>query len=434
MSYAGPTSYAELNVIKKNRPPVSIKGRTVSFEYFESLYSPMATANLTEIDSGGTSVDRRGQLGTLKDTLPITGLEDVSFIFENGSGQLNFASKQRSSHNAPFKVNGSPTVSQDHNRQLVLLPLISNYGMANQDIPIFNKYKGRISDSVTKILKDQLKVSKYNVEPTVNKDDFIGKGKSPFDLITGLCKKSIPSTNGDPGYFFYETQDGFNFRSIDSLIKQVPKEDYVYSGQLNANLDNDENNFKILSAPIISKDQNVLNALQSGTYSCRYISTNPYNFETREDVIKLTSKTNLGERQKRLDVTKFMRTYHHLLDINHLNFVSTDGPGMPDNDPGKWQAKSVMRYNLLHTVVVEIQVPCNLRLRAGDIIRCDIEKVTQGDKNLGWVNNHQSGKYLILHLCHHFDPERSYTSMTLVRDTYGLYTGSNTTTQTSILA
>ena len=31
----------------------------------------------------------------------------------------------------------------------------------------------------------------------------------------------------------------------------------------------------------------------------------------------------------------------------------------------------------------------------------------------------QSGNYLILNLCHHFDSKRSFTSMTLVRDTYG---------------
>jgi hypothetical protein len=36
-----------------------------------------------------------------------------------------------------------------------------------------------------------------------------------------------------------------------------------------------------------------------------------------------------------------------------------------------------------------------------------------------------SGKYLILHLCHSFDLSaagKSYTSLTLVKDTYGKYT------------
>ena len=31
-------------------------------------------------------------------------------------------------------------------------------------------------------------------------------------------------------------------------------------------------------------------------------------------------------------------------------------------------------------------------------------------------------KYLILNLCHHFSTTRSYTSLTIIRDGYGIYT------------
>ena len=51
-----------------------------------------------------------------------------------------------------------------------------------------------------------------------------------------------------------------------------------------------------------------------------------------------------------------------------------------------------------------------------------IENVTTGNKTNQVENPHRSGFYLILHLRHHFDPKHSYTSLTLARDTYGLYT------------
>ena len=35
-------------------------------------------------------------------------------------------------------------------------------------------------------------------------------------------------------------------------------------------------------------------------------------------------------------------------------------------------------------------------------------------------NEHRSGDYLILHLCHSFTPTNSFTSLTLARDEYGL--------------
>ena len=50
-----------------------------------------------------------------------------------------------------------------------------------------------------------------------------------------------------------------------------------------------------------------------------------------------------------------------------------------------------------------------------------IENITQDNKLDQIYNEHRSGYYLILHLCHHFDSSNSFTSLTLARDTYGLY-------------
>jgi hypothetical protein len=93
-----------------------------------------------------------------------------------------------------------------------------------------------------------------------------------------------------------------------------------------------------------------------------------------------------------------------------------------NNNQLEYFAKAAMRYNLFGTQVMDITVPANPNLKAGDVINCEIEKVTVGNKNEGSIDQHQSGKYVILHLCHHFTPTRSFTSLRLVRDTYGLYT------------
>ena len=131
--------------------------------------------------------------------------------------------------------------------------------------------------------------------------------------------------------------------------------------------------------------------------------------------VKKTLGKNIDYRQ-RGSSSGYSKTNHITLDIGSLDYQNLT----PNNDPREWQAKSPMRYNLLHSQMMEIQVPCNLELRAGDVIKVEIER--QGDdKELGGLDEHTSGKYLILHLCHHFDSERSFTSMTLARDTYGLH-------------
>ena len=72
-----------------------------------------------------------------------------------------------------------------------------------------------------------------------------------------------------------------------------------------------------------------------------------------------------------------------------------------------------------------MMVPCNPNLRAGDTIRCEFEKITGDSKDMGSFDENQSGKYLILNLRHNFSTKQSYTALTLVRDSYGIYTNKN---------
>ena len=77
------------------------------------------------------------------------------------------------------------------------------------------------------------------------------------------------------------------------------------------------------------------------------------------------------------------------------------------NSPSTYEPMANMRYGLLHTQLVDIQVPCNVQLQAGDVIKLYIENITQDNKLDQIYNEHRSGYYLILHLCHHFDTSNS---------------------------
>tara|TARA_B100000965_G_scaffold52713_1_gene39307 strand:+ start:736 stop:1980 length:1245 start_codon:yes stop_codon:yes gene_type:complete len=405
------SKYAKM-VINKDGKTANIAGKTTSFDFYESVYSPEITATLVFLDSGDSieadkEQDTQERKGSIKNSLPITGYEDLEVKIESKSGILNFTKN-------PLKINSAPVVSQESNRQSVLLSLKSNPAIDNYDIKDpCKKYKGRISNTVEQILKD-LNIKKYTIDGTSNSYDFISKGKGGLDLINDLCRRSIPE-KGDPGFFFYETQDGLNFKAIDNLISEEPVETYTYSGAMQGK----ENDFKIVLPPNIVKDQDVSKTLESGTYSSRNVFFNPLTFETKEDIYKLNPEKTLGKKEVPFKdkVDNYSKTNYHILDIGSLDPTNTT----PNNDPREWQAKSPMRYNLLHSQIMEIQVPCNLKLRAGNIIKVEFER--QGDKAMGGVDQQQSGKYLILHLCHHFDPQRSFTSMTLARDSYGLHTG-----------
>ena len=410
---SSPAKYEILRIIKdgKEQP---LQGKTINFNYYESLYSPVVSANMMFVDAGGSTSDDKQNVTSIKEGLPITALEDVQVKIQTKFGTLDFTKDA-------FKVTSSPIIDQESNRMTVLLNLINDKEIKNSELPIFDRFVGKISDTVIKILQQKLQISqdKIDVESTKNSYGVTGKGRGALNIILDLCRRSVP-VKGDAGYFFYQTQDGFNFKSIDALLSQDSKQKYIYSGALRQNIENSDNDFKILIAPSIKKDQDITKALKNGTYVNRNVFFNPQTLEHSEIVFSVdkdgVKKTLGGDLPvKPEDVKGFTKTNHHILDIGSFEAQNQN----PNNDPREWQATSQMRYNLLHSIVMNIQIPCNTELRAGDIIEIDIES-QQEDKVDSPSDEQQGGKYLILHLCHHFDTLRSYTSLTLVRDSYGI--------------
>jgi len=66
---------------------------------------------------------------------------------------------------------------------------------------------------------------------------------------------------------------------------------------------------------------------------------------------------------------------------------------------------------------MSIQIAGDFSLEAGDVIYCDFPE--QSNKETPVPNSRLSGFYLISALCHHLEPQRTITSLELVRDSYG---------------
>ena len=426
MSAAGPSNYTFFQIKNtKTGQEVPIMGKILNFNYYESIYSSTVSGSIALEDVGGAVEDEKtGVLATIKDGMKITGFEEVAFHVFNESGNLNF-------RNYPLIVTGSPSVDES-NRQTVLLNLASKTEIESSKKPLSRNYpEAPISDTILKILKDELKISKdkLDIETTKNQDKIKGKNQPPLDVVTKMCRKSIPAKHEDPGYFFFETQDGFNFKSIDGLIdegiKSFSNEDYskehtfYYFASLAANLDNDNNNYKVLRTPLVRKDEDQLRGLRTGVYNMRCITRNRLTGEYKEEIKNLLSGTNLGEKQEK-PVTNEVYCKSYTFELS----PGQDDPGVSDvilNNPADYVPQANMRYSLLHSQMVDILIPCNLNLKAGEVIKLYLENITQGNKNDQIYNNLRSGYYMICHLCHSFSQTNSYTSLTLLRDTRELY-------------
>ena len=416
MANTASSSIYEKLTITKNGREVDLAGKTVGFDYFESLLSPNITATLSFVDTGFSLKDeKRNAQGSIYNTLPITGGEEIKYKIGKLEGTLL--------NNAAINLN------QESQRESVMMSLISKEGLENYNIANSKKYNGKITNSVKKILKDSFNIDtdseSPNFDESSNAYSFVGANDTPFDLMIELASKSVPD-RGNPGFFFYQTREGFKYRAIDNLIKQEPKETYYYDGALTSGVENDRNNFKIASFSI-RKNQNIINAMKAGVYESRNIFFNPLTAEFSEIIFKIENEelqTSLGGDIDYKPVktnNSYSRTNQFVLDVGLLS------PGIDisvNNDPREYIAKAAMRYNLLMSQIIDITIPCNLNLLAGDVIQCEFEKLTD-KKEANPFDINQSGNYLILDLCHHFDPKRSFTSLTLVRDSFGKYTQKN---------
>ena len=426
MSKAASVSKYEIMTISKKGTEVRLEGKTVAFDYYESILSPNVTATMAVIDTGGSvsyakDYDKQERVGSIYNALPLTGREELKFKIRSTLGLLDFSRK-------PLFVNAAVNPDQNSQRESIMLSLFSEGAKLNSESTVIRKYQGNIGDSVKTLINqfltgksDRVKINE--IQNTANAYNFVGNSKSVFEVCCNLGSKSVAAKNS-VGFFFFETQDGFNFKSIDSLVSKPISQTYFKSEVLRENMDDPKNNFKILSSTI-RKNANVLNAMDAGVFYTRNIYFDPKTFEETEIEYKFTDGKlvkSLGKSAEAPDVNAFTKTHYTMLDIGTLEPTVT---GSDNNDPKEYQAEAAMRYNILFSQLVDIQVPCNPNLRAGDTIRCEFEMVTQSEKEQGSIDPVQSGKYLIVDLCHHYEPTRSITSLTLARDSYGLYTNKN---------
>lgn len=435
MPYSNSSHYKQILIGRpKDNAVVPIEAKTLGFKYYESIFSPILTASLTYYDVGdlvraSSNVDVQTRLGTLRDSLPIIGKgqESVQFFIENESGFLDFRT-------TPFRVSNPTPISQDSQSETVTLSLLSESSVINGTHKSFKSYHNTISSSIEKILTDELgfPTEKVFIDQTSNSDSFRMNGSRPFDIITSMAKKSVSSTGG-PGYFFWETQDGMNYKSIDSIIQSDPVATYTHTDVM-FNTDDRRNDFKILKEPVYHNNSNVLSNMYSGISMIKEASFDMSTFGYVEKQVPLASygHSTLGNNidfqalyddEDKTNVN-FSRTVFSLADSGFTN------PGISSsivNDKKFYLSRSIQRYNLLMSHVIDIIVPCNLALHAGDVINCIFQKISFDSKHKGNKSELNSGKYIITHLCHDFSPRSSYTSLRIVRDTPGIYTNTETT-------
>ena len=449
MPAISPCEYELITIESDQGVTIDLRLGVVSFQYFEDLFSPTITAKMVVISTSGVvSDDKTKKIESLYNGLPIRGGERVAIKIK-GNTNVNKGLRFDTPETYLY-VSKISNVIRDGQKEIFVLHLVSREAITNEVTHVNRKFEpySLIDTHVKDILKNDLKVKtiRYagNIDPAANKYGFLGNLKSPFQLLVWLASKATPqtqSTSGFTGYFFYQTQSGFNFRSADSLIKDGLdgrtartnfKATREYTHKQFTDYINESGDFNILSYSI-QRNNDLLRKLIIGQYSNFTASFNPLNgrfSKVEEGSFNLKEILNQPKGKK-------ISTLGDVPEVPTL--LSDDGVGLGElpsrimsvvkdvgtlskeasksDSPGvsQTQKEALVRYNLLFQQVVKIIIPLNTNLQAGEVVKLNFLGAPEGST----YDRKQSGYYLIKELCHAFDTEQSVTSMTVIRDTFG---------------
>jgi len=435
---AEPSFIERIDIIsnKDQSKTVSVTNGTIRLMYYESILQDSVKATVTFADTGN-AIDNK----TVLEGLPLVGQEKVSIKFsDNNSSTLNLT----------LYVNKVTPIVEDTTKAMVQMELVSKEFIMNEKVRLNTRFDGKISQHIQKILTNQNYLAtqkKVDIEETSNNYNFIGNNRKPYYAMNWLSKKAVSAQNqkkGDSaGYFFFETSEGFFFKSIDGLLSQDKKKSITFNQSPDTRGENTPAGYDI-KALDYSKDNNVdvQEKLKMGAFSTRTVLFDPFscyyevitpNAKEKEQSLKLAGKelpTLNPEFNKQGNNKDFSRTTYYLLDKGSLPSGSGIGKSQQqltkateeNFDPKNILNQSIMRYNQLFSQKSTVTIPGDFSLHAGDVVFVDAKQLSSADEE---INKEYGGLYIIADLCHYISPKETYTKLNLVRDSFGR-TGNHT--------
>jgi len=403
----------------------------VSLMYYESILQDSVKVDFIFADTGN-SVDGK----SVMEGLPIVGTEDFELEFEdNQEVKLEFGSDNKNT----LIVNKVTPRTVDTAKSIITLNLVSEEFIRNEEggSTINVRMDGKLSDHITNILENFLITEKeLDIEETSNNYNFVGNNKKPYYTMNWLSKFGVPSKDGESGstagFFFWETSEGFKFKSIDSLFAQDSKKKFIYNGTDDGKGIPEGYDGKILEQTTDNRID-YQNKIRMGAYGTKLVVFNPFDcfYEVVPQTAEDTEGGTTGGGEKLPVFNKkfknpsaeqnFTRTTFMLIDTGTL--PSGDGKEQVDkNEEPNFEAQTVLnqgirRYNQMFQQQMSITLGGDFELHAGDAIYIDTPSVkAETDDEM---NKETGGKYIIADLCHYVTSKETYTKLNVVRDSFG---------------
>ena len=441
---------------EEEKPYVDLSGDMCKqFQYYEDIMWPSYAATMVIQDN----------VENIISTMPIQGFERVVVEVDDLT-ETSGANKGRYTYD--FRIWNISNRVGNERKQTYTLGLISYEGLRNEGTVINRQLTGNISEIVTELLTQDMEISSesVDVERSVTSIKILPTKKTPYTLIKSFLKKSISEKiaittddskeektevvtdavdsesekgSGSAGFLFFQTNRGFVFKSIDTLISdESPVKGDKFFWQP-AKLNNPSLNR--IQEIVFGQEFDIIKKLREGHYSSIMCAVDINTLTYRERVYSLTntwddmehlgSQTKLPEGQRKLSQipTRILST---IIDNEVWNpdpkIASTENGGDGSHPYQDYQlnylSQGLARAGILFNQQLTISLTGHLELCAGDKIEIRIpEQVGESIRGSSAYDPEHSGTYLIKQVNHQFnmgDSRTVYTVLDLVRDSQGI--------------
>ena len=364
------------------------------------------------------------------ETLAVNGTEFLRLTFSKFGDRSNQIDKL-------FRVYklGKRKLEGTMYKESYVLYFCSEELLLSEQYKISKRYKDYlISDIVSDVLSNYLKVpSNKNgtIETTYGKYNFIIPTLKPFDAINFVTKYARPNPQ-NPGadMLFYEDKNGFQYRSLQSLMKQPSYYTYTYKPKNINSKDLNTDVHNVLTYEFLDSFD-TLNGITSGTFANQLISINPltrskkvtnFSYDTYQKNAKNLNPYGIIDDSTNRNGDNLSQTPQAMLKLVFSNFDSASSsyvagvPGAAGNDiyaetfiPNRTAQLGLANYTRLR-----ISVPGDCNLTVGRVLTFNL--TSRNTKNDGALDKYYSGNYFITGVRHIIDLTRFRTILEITKE------------------
>lgn len=380
----------------------------VTLTIFEDIFNSTISGDLTINDAND-----------YLSNLPILGFEFLKIELSKPGSNIKLTKTFRI-----YKVDNVMVDYGSQKSQSYTLRFCSEEFLISTGMKISKSYRGKRIDEIVKNITEKYllsnKLKSQNIEKTLGKHDIIIPYWTPLRSIEWLTTRTnIP-------YVFFETDEGYNFKSIDSLISSNSKRDYFFSPQ-NVKLTRQANQSE--TKELDEREKNVIKwefmsyldvmkAAVNGMFSSSLKTFDPIRLKTVEYVLDYNEifkdakhldknagsfTNNFIDRTKNRINEKYgslRRFYPTTANLNNDTIISKKQPNINPNNVENWLLQRISKIEELQYFRLKLLVPGDNIVSIGDTITFTMPQVYYKETGKNDKHPYFQGKYLITAIRH----------------------------------